>query len=67
MKQCELSQGDRRAVLWIDNRGAKIGASVELIGQGFWRVDRVYQHDIEPADLRRKQSMDRNALPSIAA
>lgn len=65
MRQCELSRGTERAVLWIENRGAKQGATVELIGEGEWHVDKVYGFDLPAEALRAKQRMDRGALPSI--
>lgn len=65
MKQCELSRGSERTILWIDNRGAIEGASVELVGSGMWRVETVYPTDVSSTDIREKQRMDRNALPSI--
>jgi len=65
MQQCALSQGDRKTVLWIDERGAKPGASVELIGDGFWRVDEVYAFGMDATAVREKQRLDRGSLPSI--
>lgn len=65
MRQCELSRGTERVVLWIDERGAKPGATVELIGEGEWKVEKAYAFDL-PADvLREKQRLDRGSLPSI--
>lgn len=40
-RQCYFSQGDKRTSGWIAERGAKIGALVELDNDGFWRVDAV--------------------------
>ncbi|RZK45066.1 MAG: hypothetical protein EOO61_01470 [Hymenobacter sp.] len=36
-KQCGLAQNDVRTVGWIEERGAKLGASVEIDGS-FWEV-----------------------------
>ena len=75
--QCDLRQGDRRTVGYIEERGAKVGADVELKGAefanvemiegdgNFWRVEAVYKPGISEAILRQKQANDRNALPSI--
>ena len=64
--QCRLSQGTRRTIGWIEERGAKLGASVELpdLG-GFWHVTKVSAFGIEAKALREKQSRDRNCLPSL--
>jgi len=51
-------------VAWIEERGAKIGAKVELVGDGFWTVVAVYHHMTGEA-LRDKQKNDRGSLPSI--
>lgn len=76
-KQCELRQGERVTVGWIEKRGAKVGASVELKGANydsvemetedgdFWRVAEVYGIELSEVVLRQKQANDRNALPSI--
>lgn len=41
-KQCHLSSGTQRQVAWILERGAKKGASVELLEDGTtWKVDSV--------------------------
>lgn len=63
--QCRLQQGESQTVGWIEGRGAKIGADVELpeLG-GMWRVIAVYNH-MDGTALREKQARDRNSLPSI--
>lgn len=55
--------GITETVLWIEERGAKVGASVELVGDGFWTVTAVYNHMTGEA-LRDKQQKDRGSLPS---
>ena len=47
MYQCELRKGPRTHVAWIEARGAKVGAVVELkLGEGLrdpgWSVTQVY-------------------------
>lgn len=65
--QCKLRQGDSETVGWIEDRGAKVGARVELktADGGFWDVLEVYPGGLDEATLRQKQANDRNALPSI--
>ena len=64
--QCELAQGDARTVGWIEERGARAGASVELTELGgFWTVLRVFPQPFEETALRKKQANDRHALPSL--
>lgn len=66
--QCRMRQDTAETVGWIEERGAKVGASVELLtGDGkFWTVTHVYTPGLEASALRDKQARDRNALPSIA-
>ena len=65
--QCDLSQGNTRTTGWIEERGAKQGASVEIPSLGgFWRVDTVYGQPFEASALRDKQARDRNCLSSLA-
>lgn len=75
--QCKLRKGDATTTVWIEARGAKVGASVELKGINydnvetiaedgdFWDVVKVYSHPLAENILRQKQANDRNALPSI--
>jgi len=66
--QCRLQRGNSETVGWIEDRGAKVGASVELKSAdgNFWRVTEVYPFGMDEAKLRQKQANDRNALSSIA-
>lgn len=64
--QCELQKDNTHTVAWIEARGAKIGASVEIKElDGFWQVKKVYVPSIEYDDLKAKQELDRNCLPSL--
>ena len=54
-------------VAWIEERGAKVGARVELKGEaGLWIVDTVGNEAIEEKNLRGKQQMDRRSLTSVS-
>jgi hypothetical protein len=66
-KQCKFRRGDAYTVAWIEERGAKVGANVELkTADGeFWEVVEVYDYAMDEAALRQKQANDRQALPSI--
>ena len=59
--QCSLSQGDVHLVSWIEARGAKPGARVEIpeFG-GLWRVDDVFTPGLPKKALIAKQNNDRN-------
>jgi hypothetical protein len=63
--QCELSRGTERMTCWITERGAKEGAKVEILGAGFWDVDKVYDPGVQASELHDKQKRDRDCLPSI--
>jgi len=61
-----MSQGTAHTVGWIEERGAKRGAEVELPEYGgFWRVDEVSSFSFDATQLREKQRMDRGTLPSL--
>lgn len=69
MKQCKLTNQDSEMVAWIDQKGAKVGALVELKGfeenRKFWKVNEVYNPAIDAETLAEKQRMNRNSLTSI--
>lgn len=69
MKQCCLVNGDSQMIAWIEERGAKLGASVELKGfegdRKFWKVDEVYNPALSSDVLAEKQRMNRNSFYSI--
>lgn len=58
----------RQTVAWIEERGAKCGAHVELLefGKGsFFEVLHVGKLAVSGKELREKQNADRNAFASI--
>ena len=68
--QCRLSRqttnGMLEQVAWINERGAKVGAVVELKDTGeYWQVMEVYPGGIEDLDLREHQRLNRGSLLSI--
>lgn len=65
--QCRFRKGPAETVAWIEERGARVGALVELkTADGEqWEVVEVYSPGLDGATLRAKQANDRNALPSI--
>jgi hypothetical protein len=64
--QCRLRRGDAQTVGWIEARGAKVGASVELLpSRERWEVTEVYEHGLPEDYLKELQSMHRRSLPSI--
>lgn len=54
---------------WIEARGAKIGARVELLDlsnpKDLWTVVEVGAHPLDKKTLQAKQAADRKSLPSI--
>ncbi|QIG71255.1 hypothetical protein EVB32_147 [Rhizobium phage RHph_TM39] len=67
--QCDLSQGTGRTTAYIEERGAKVGAFVEVKDENFnglWRVDQVSDHGVEGEHLRDLQKNNRNIFGSIA-
>lgn len=63
--QCDLSIGTRRTHGYIEARGAKVGARVEIEGE-FWTVDAVANHGMSEERMKAEQQMHRNAFASIA-
>lgn len=51
---------------WIEARGAKVGASIELLpSREFWDVIEVFSHGLPEDMLKKYQLLNRNSLPSI--
>jgi hypothetical protein len=72
MKQCRLKSGSSITTAWIDERGARVGANVELWfdrGDGgrseMWTVDEVYPLVFEEDFLAECRRLNRNSLSSI--
>ena len=68
-RQCRLARGATQTIAWIEARGAKLGALVELKSDGFidgiWTVAEAFHPGLEAAALQRKQANDRGAFASI--
>lgn len=64
--QCRLQQGKAHAVGWIEERGARQGALVEIpeLG-GQWQVMTVAPLAVPDVWLREKQRLDRKGMPDI--
>lgn len=67
--QCRLRQGATETIGWIEARGARKGARVELktdqFDDGLWLVVDVFPPGMDAEDLREKQAADRKGLPSL--
>lgn len=66
--QCRLHRGLERRVGWIEARGAKTGARVQIKGeesQGLWSVAEVFQPALDATWLTEKQRKDRGSLKSL--
>jgi hypothetical protein len=63
--QCLLRQGDVCTVGWIEERGARAGARVEIKGEdGLWVVAGVYRPPCASSWLQENASRARKGLPS---
>ena len=71
--QCRFEQHKENGeilhnVAWIPERGAKVGAKVELKGEeGLWVVVSAGGTPVPISKLREKQAADRASLPSVTA
>lgn len=66
--QCRFRRGSERTVAWIEARGAKVGALVELKSldeNGPWEVEAVYGAPLEAEALSDLQRLNRKSLSSI--
>lgn len=65
--QCRLSRGIEKTVGWIPERGAIVGAQVELLefGKELWKVDEVFNTPMTQTQLSDKQRRDRGSLSSL--
>ena len=64
--QCRLRQDTTFEVAWIEARGAKRGARVEIPGLGgLWLVETVCPIPMAADRLREKQRVDRKGMPDI--
>lgn len=66
--QCRLIRDGIEQVAWIESKGARLNARVEIIegeDKSYWTVTNVYEPPIKESVLREKQKMDRASLPSI--
>jgi hypothetical protein len=63
--QCRMRRGTQETTAWIEERGAKVGAKVELKPTGeLWEVRMVGTS--LPEDLfKEHQKMHRKSLPSV--
>ena len=67
--QCRFRRGAERTVAWIEERGAKAGARVELttLDDGApWIVEAVNGAPLEAEALADLQRLNRKSLASIA-
>jgi hypothetical protein len=68
--QCKFRRGNERTVAWIEQRGAIVGACVELLSLDdgdAWEVEAVNYGALTAAALKEMQTLNRNSLPSIRA
>ena len=64
--QCKFRRGSERTVAWIEQRGAKVGARIELLTlDDAWEVEAVHDGALTQAALKEMQDLNRNSLPSI--
>jgi len=51
---------------WIEARGAKVGATIELLpSRQKWLVVNVYEHGLPEDVLKEQQMLNRHSLPSV--
>lgn len=66
--QCLLQRGSEETTAWIEARGAKVGAGVELLPvREVWTVAKVYEHGLDGDVLQETKRLNRHSLPSIEA
>jgi hypothetical protein len=66
--QCRFRRGSECTVAWIEARGAKVGAWIELetLDEGGpWQVEAVFDSPLESFGLKEMQRLNRKSLSSI--
>jgi hypothetical protein len=65
-RQCGLTQGNQRQVGWIEERGAKLGARVEIeeLG-GFWEVTGVGDTVLSKSQMREQEARARQPFTAL--
>ena len=66
--QCRFRRGAERTVAWIEARGAKVGAWVDLEtldDGGLWEVEAVFDTPLQDHALKEMQRLNRNSLSSL--
>lgn len=65
-KQCGLEQNGSRVVGWIEERGAKLGARVEIdeLG-GLWEVVSVGDMTQAKSDVHKKEALARQPFTAM--
>lgn len=66
--QCRFRRGSECTVAWIEARGAKVGAWIELEtldDGGPWQVEAVFETPLHDYALKDLQRLNRNSLSSI--
>jgi hypothetical protein len=65
--QCRLRRGDTETTRWIEQRGAKPGALVEVLpDRELWEVAEAFPATALPENmLRHMQQLHRGSLPSV--
>lgn len=66
--QCRFRRGTERTVAWIEARGAKVGAQVELTSlddAGPWIVEAVLGAPLAAEALKDLQRLNRKSLSSV--
>ena len=68
-RQCRLRNGDECTTGWIETRGARVGATVEMKPDGtLWEVLAVADvPTLREDQLKEHQMLNRRSLPSIEA
>lgn len=65
-RQCRLRRGGHEQTAWIEVRGARAGAEVELLpSRELWTVTAVHAHILPEDALRELQALNRHSLPSV--
>ena len=67
-RQCKFRRGSESNVAWIDARGAKAGALIELAtldNLGPWIVEAVLSAPLAAAALKTLQHLDGKSMSSI--
>lgn len=65
MKQVTMKQGTEIIRGWIEDRGAKVGAMVEVKGRGLWKVLEAFGFSLDETEVKERADAARKPFTAL--